>query len=65
MHGTFHLSPEGVRGERTWDWLIKICFERKIKSLLTTAQDLPLSLRNIRKAVDKEQTDVKCKVCGE
>ena len=65
LHGRFYKAPYEVRDEKMWEWLTKSGIKKETDCLVMAAQVLAIRTKYIRKVIDKEDTDPKCRLCGE
>ena len=65
LHGRFFKATDEVRDEKTWEWLRKSGIKKETEGLLMAAQEQAIRTKYIRKVIDKEDIDSKCRLCGE
>ena len=65
LHGQFYRSIEEKRDKISWNWLKNGDLKKETEGMLMAAQDQALRTRHIRKVIDKEDIDGKCRLCGE
>ena len=63
LHGRLKRLINNISHDKTWTWLRKGNFERKMESLLIAAQDNAIRTNHIKARIDKTQQNSKCRLC--
>ena len=65
LYGRFKRLINNISHEKTWTWLRKGNFKRKIESLQIAAQNNAIRTNHIKAGIDKMQQNSKCRLCGD
>ena len=65
LHGRFKRLINNISHDKTWTWLRKGNFKRKIESLPMAARNSAIRTNHIKARIDKTQQNSKCRLCSD